>query len=423
MKLANHLTTRLVALLLLVLAVWSVIYFVMQMHEIYDDIDEGLTNLKQEFIVQANTDPAFVDMMLAYNPINMKVEEISYGEALDIKEEHITTEIYFPTEQEHEEVRMLITAFRCEPNGKYYRIKFFTSTVESDDLIENMIFLQITLWIALVSVMFFGGRRIINRTNKSFYKLLTELKNFELDQSKMIEIPQSDISEYKALNKAVETLLEKNIQTYKEQKVFIENASHELQTPIAVIISRIELMMNSQDISERHLSDLATILANLNRMKRLNSSLLLLSKIRNRQFVDATKINLRKAIDDVYENFKDIIEHRELKFNIEEEGNPNILMNKDLAHILINNLIKNAVNYNIPLGKTNIKLTPNSLTIANDGEEIKENINIFDRYTSFTTSDSSSTGLGLAIVSSIAELYQFRIEYNYDGMHTIVLRF
>lgn len=423
MKLANHLTSRLIALLLIVLAVWSVIYFWMQMNEIYGDIDEGLTNLKQEFIVQANTDPAFVDMMLAYNPINMQVEEISYGEALNIKEEHITTDIYFPTEREREEVRMLVTAFRCEPNGKYYRIKFFTSTVESEDLIKNMILLQVALWITLVSVMFFGGRYVINRTNKSFYKLLTELKNFELDQSKMIEIPPSNISEYKSLNKAVETLLEKNIQTYKEQKVFIENASHELQTPIAVIIGRIELMMNSQDISERHLSDLATILANLNRMKRLNSSLLLLSKIRNRQFVDTIRVNIREVIDDVYENFRDIIEHRELQFSIEEEGNPDLLINKDLAHILVNNLIKNAVNYNIPQGKINIKLTHYSLTIANNGEAIKENINIFDRYTSFSSGSSSSTGLGLAIVSSIAELYQFKIEYNYNGMHTISIRF
>ena len=423
MKLANLLTIRLIKLLLFVLAIWSVIYFLMQMHEIYDDIDEGLTNLKQEFIVQANRDSAFVDNMVIYNPINMKVEEISQELALSIKEEHQTIDIYFETENEYEEVRILSTAFKCEANGKFYSLKLFTSTVESDDLIENMLILLIFLWISVGLIMFLGGRFIIDRSSKPFYQLLKDLENFNLNNTQMIEIPKTNIAEFKALNKSIEQLLKENIEAYKQQKIFIENASHELQTPIAIIISRIELMMNNENASETQLSEFATILANLNRMKRLNSSLLLLSKIQNKQFVEHLPIEISNVIEDVCCNFRDIIEHRELELSIEKSGNPIVRMNTDLAHILISNLVKNAINYNISKGKIVIEITSHSFSIANDGAPIDEGVNIFDRYTSSNTNNSSSTGLGLSIVSSIANIYNFKINYSYNGMHQIAIHF
>lgn len=423
MKLANALTISLIKLLLFVLAIWSVIYFLMQMNEIYDDIDEGLTNLKQEFIVKANRDAAFVENMVIYNPINMKVEEISAEDALKIKEQHQTTDIYFETENEDEEVRILSTAFKCEANGKYYSLKFFTSTVESDDLIKNMLILLVFLWISVGLIMFLGGRFIIERSSRPFYQLLQNLEEFKLNSTQMIDIPKTNISEYQALNKSIELLLKENIEAYKQQKTFIENASHELQTPIAVIISRIELMMNANDVSETQLAEFSTILSNLNRMKRLNSSLLLLSKIKNKQFVEHSLVNMSSVVADVCNNFRDIIEHRELQLNIENIGHLDVEMNTDLAHILISNLMKNAINYNIPQGKIEIKLTNNSFSIANDGAPIQEGINIFDRYTSINSNHSSSTGLGLSIVSSIVNIYKFRIHYSYNRMHHISIHF
>lgn len=423
MKLANHLTIRLCALFLFILMIWSVLYFFMQMHEIYDDIDEGLTNLKQEFVLKANGDAEFVESMVKYNPLNVIVAEIDTEKALDIKEQHLTTKVYFETEKEYEEVRMLSTAFRCESNGKYYSLQFFTSTVESDDLVENMLFLLVCLWLTLALLLFVVGKYVIEKSSKPFHSLLHNLQNFSLDNSKMIEIPKTNIAEFKALNSAVKALLEENIQAYSEQKTFIENASHELQTPIAVIINRIELMMNSDTITEQQIADLDIILTSLNRMKRLNSSLLLLSKIKNRQFVDNVSVNILDTIHDVYENFSDIIEHRNLIFEIENKSTPIISMNADLAHILISNLIKNAVSYNIANGRIIIQLTLNSLTISNDGEPIADNINIFNRYTSNKTSDSS-TGLGLSIVSSIISVYKFNIKHSYTNeMHHITILF
>lgn len=419
MKLANHLSTKLAILFLAILLLWSVIYFFMQMHEIYDGIDEGLTNLKQEFLVQAEDDPLFVEVMEKYAPLNMRVEEISQQEAMNFQEVFLTTKIYFHTEEEDEEVRLLRSAFRCEANNKYYKLEFFTSTVESEDLIENMLTLLIVLWITLGLLLFVASRRIIKDSSKPFNILLSRLQRFNLNRTEMIEFPKTNISEFKDLNSTIEILLQGNIEAYKEQKNFIENASHEMQTPLAVVISKIELLMSKQGVDREQLQELNQILTNLNRMKRLNSSLLLLSKIRNRQFVESSLVDFREIVEEVCDNFIDIVEHKELSLNINIESYPQIEMNKDLAHIMVTNLVKNAVNYNIVGGKIDIELKSDSLQISNDGEPIDDGVNIFERYSSL----NSSSGLGLAIVSSIATLYHFRLSYNYTDKHIISVYF
>lgn len=362
MKLADYLSLRLTGLFIIIFLIWSVVYFSMQMYEIYDGVDEGLTNLKQEFVMEANKNAYFVENMEKYNPINMIVEEIAEDEAQNIKEEYSTTTFYFETEKEFEEVRMLTTAFKCQPNGKYYYIKIFTSTVETEDLIENMLFLLIGLWLTLGILILWASRYIIKRSSKPFDELLDKLHNFSLNRTQMIDFPKTNITEFRALNHAVEVLLKENIQTYKDQKIFIENASHELQTPLTIVINKIELLMSSEEIPKHQLIELNGILSNLNRMKRLNSSLLLLSKINNRQFIANQEVNLMDTLSEVLENFEDLIEHKNISLDINIQEAPIFEMNVDLAHIMISNLVKNAINYNISGGRINIALNKNSLS-------------------------------------------------------------
>ncbi len=296
MKLSNHLTIRLSGIFILIMLVWSIIYFFFQMTEIYDGIDEGLNNLKQEFIYEANRSPDFVVDMEKHNPLNIIIDKISFEEAKDFKETYTASKVYFITEEEEEEVRMLTTAFFCEQNNQYYKLKIFTSTVESDDLIKSMLYLLIALWVCLALVIILVIKRVIHSSNKPFYQLLHDLKNFKLGDGKMIEFPANNIYEYTELNSSVKDLLEDNINAYNEQKNFIENASHELQTPLSITIGKLELIMNSNKLDQQQLEEMASALNSLNRMKRLNSSLLLLSKIKNKQFSEKEAVEfLRKA--------------------------------------------------------------------------------------------------------------------------------
>jgi signal transduction histidine kinase len=148
--------------------------------------------------------------------------------------------------------------------------------------------------------------------------------------------------------------------------------------------------------------------------------LLLLSKIKNRQFADSRPVNLRTVLETVIIEFEDLAAYRQI--TVEQEGNasPVLQMNEDLAHILFTNLVKNAIVHNEPSGKISIRYAPDAITIANTGKKVAAHV--FDRYR-IGTNDEKSSGLGLSIVKSIAGLYQINVEYCYDGkMHVFKLR-
>ena len=422
MKLVDHITIRLSGLFIAILLIWSVIYFILQMNEIRDGIDEGLNNLKQEFIFKANRSPDFVTDMQKHNPLNIIVERITYEEAKDFKEVYTESKVYFVTEEEEEEVRMLTTMFFCEQDSEYYKLKFFTSTVERDDLIKNILYLLLALWLCLGLAMTIIIKKVVTKSNKPFYELLKKLNNFRLDNTKMIELPSSNISEYIELNESVKNLLEENIKAFTEQKNFIENASHEIQTPLAIVIGKIELLMYQEQFNQKQLEEINSILSNLNRMKRLNNNLLLLSKIKNKQFPDKENINISNIFCEVIENFDDLISHKKINTQIERNADIIVEMNRDLAYILVNNLIKNAISHNIEGGNIKLILNTCSIILSNNGTEIGNNIDIFNRYISVSDS-SKSSGLGLSIVKSIADIYHWKIDHLYfDHKHTITLK-
>ncbi len=421
MKLSNHLTLRLSGIFIIIMLIWSVIYFFIQMNEIYDGIDEGLNNLKQEFIYKANGSSEFIISMEEHNPLNIIVYKIPYEEAIEVKETYSASRVYFVTEEEDEEVRMLTTAFFCESNKEYYKLKIFTSTVESEDLIKNMLYLIIALWICLAFVIILVIKKVIHSSNKPFHKLLQDLRNFKLGETKMIKFPTTNIQEYTELNNSVKNLLESNIDAYNEQKTFIENASHELQTPLSIASHKLELLANEESLNESQLTYITSVLSSLNRMKRMNSSLLLLSKIKNKQFFENEPINMISVFEEILNNFEDLINHKEITLNIHKGCNTiTLLMNKDLAYIMANNLIKNAVAHNVKSGTIDITFRPTSITISNDGLPTENDI--FERYVSSSSSHKSS-GLGLSIVKSITDIYKFQITYQYSDKHIFTITF
>lgn len=421
MKLANYVNIRLSIVFSSVLFIWSIAYCIIQMYEIHDGIDEGLSNLRQEFVVKANSDSLFIDKMQQYNPLNIIVSQISKEEAEHFYEYYSNTKIYFPTEEEYEEVRMLNTVFLCDLDDQYYSLKIFTSTVESEDLIKNIVYMLIALWISLAICLIYASKRIIKNTNRPFYDLLNNLKKFQLDNREIIVFTPTKIDEYKELNKSIKQLLEDNIKIFSEQKNFIENASHELQTPLAIVINKLELLMNDDTLTQKQVEDIYSALDSLNRMKRLNSNLLLLSKIKNKQYPSSEPINFIKLFNKCIDSFESLIEYKNIKVTTTEEGNPSKNMNLDLAHIMAINLIKNAIAHNVPDGTIHITYTDQSITIANDGNKPQDITNIFDRYVSFSDPKHSS-GLGLSIVKSITELYDIKIEYRYETQHIITLK-
>jgi signal transduction histidine kinase len=416
MKLINYLIFRITLFFTAVMLLWSGVYFFLQMKEIHDGNDEGLTNLKQELILKANRVPDFVENMERNAPLNLAVKEISQPEAETVIETFTTTKVYFTSEMEEEEVRMLTSAFYCTQNGKYYQIQFFTSTVESEDLLKNLLYLLLGLWSALILTIIIVSKIIILRANKPFFQLLDELHKFRLDNNRMPDFPETKIKEYEQLNKTVKELFDKNISVFTEQKQFIENTSHELQTPLAITIAKLEMLLEKYQNDEEHANEITIILNTLNRMKRLNKKLLLLSKIRNNHFPAVSQVNLRKILETTLTDFEDIVQYKQINVEITGNAAPSLQMNEDLAAILFTNLVKNAIAHNVNGGKIAVAYREKGIIISNTGDAAITNI--FSRYKS-----EKSSGLGLSIVKSIADLYEMDIEYRFENnLHIFDIR-
>lgn len=221
------------------------------------------------------------------------------------------------------------------------------------------------------------------------------------------------------LNDSVTSLVNHTLETYNSQKQFIENASHELQTPIAISINRLELLAEKNEMTEGNLETIGQVIQTLERLTRLNKSLLLLSKIENRQFEETETVSINKIFQDINEEFSDFAEFKNITISIHESGQLHAVMQKDLASILISNLMKNAIVHNHTSGTLDIEITGSYFEISNSGSAIALNKDsIFKRFHK-DSDDKNNTGLGLAIVKAIVDLYGLQVEYSFDGKHRV----
>ncbi|HEY0356705.1 MAG TPA: HAMP domain-containing sensor histidine kinase, partial [Flavisolibacter sp.] len=317
-------------------------------------------------------------------------------------------------------VRMLRTDFYH--NNKYYQMQVITSMVEEDDLISELLYAIIWLYAGLIAAILVLNNFLLKKIWQPFYHLLKQLKNFKLEKP-VIEVKQTRVDEFRMLNDAVRKMIQSNVDSFNSQKHFIENASHELQTPLAISISKLESLASMRQLSENEARLLTSALDNLQKLTRLNRSLLLLSKIENNQFVEIKEVSINELVKKVVEDFSDQLDFQEIEVSIVEEGQCEVKMNEDLSGIFITNLVKNAVVHNKEGGTIEIKITGHSLVISNSGiSKAQDENKIFSRFNKSIES-GNSTGLGLSIVKAIAGLFQFHVSYSYTGKHTITVVF
>jgi signal transduction histidine kinase len=305
-----------------------------------------------------------------------------------------------------------------------YTINIYKPLNESEKLItEIMVSLAlvfITLMVLLVFVNYFIARRVWI----PFYRILNNLSHYDINNLEPLELTNSNIHEFNLLNQALDKMSKKINRDFINLKEFNENAAHELQTPLAIIKLKLELLVQKENLDENQLQLISSVFEATTRMSKLNQGLLLISKIENNQFSQTELINLKSVIENTLEHFEEMISHRELVVTKNLFTEVNLRINRVLAEILITNLISNAIKHNLSKGSISITLDAASLTIENTGPLLKTDPrNLFER---FRKSDSipDSVGLGLSIVQKIANLYQMKAEYLYsDGLHTLNIYF
>ncbi|AMM51697.1 histidine kinase [Rufibacter sp. DG15C] len=419
MKLLNHVTAYFAAILLVVLTAWAGIFYYNMLDEIYDSIDDGLENQKILVMQKARQDSTVLQQT-DFEEGYYKIRPVTAAWAQQHKDLYQDTLMYMQNEKDYEPVRLLTTVFG--QGGRYYEMRLITSMVEEDDLIEDLLYSLLWLYLGLLATLLLLNNILLKRIWKPFYTLLARIKKFRLDGSQPFTSPKSNIEEFALLGQTVEKLLQKNLTVYQSQKSFIENASHELQTPLAISLNKLELLAESPNLQERELEQIGGILQNLERLTRLNKSLLLLSKIENRQFAEEGEVNLKETVQSVLQDFEDQLEYKYLSVEEELEDCP-VTMNPDLANMLVVNLVKNALVHNVPGGFVHVRLTATSLTMENSGPDAAlDPDQLFLRFYKGSTANTS-TGLGLAVVKAICDLYGFTVRYQFEQKHMLHISF
>lgn len=420
MNLLNYTLKYLSIALLLVISVWAVLFYFNMIDEVQDSLDDGLENNKMLVIQRVEKDSGIIQRS-GFSEHNYEIKEVTEKSGLKFKDKYQDTLMYTLNEEDMEPFRMLTTVFNKD--NKYYEMKVVSSTVEEDDLVRSLLYSLIWLYAAILISFFVINHLLLRRIWTPFYQLLKRLKAFRLDKDKEIETGRTEVKEFQELNVAVQSLVAQSVGTYGSQKQFIENAAHELQTPLAISLNRLELLAENEDLSDQHLEAIGQVIGTLQRLTRLNKSLLLLSKIENKQYGEVSLLSINTLTKTLISEYEDFAALKSVQVHLKEEGPLEAAMNKDLAAILISNLLKNAITHNIAGGTVNLSINSNGLVISNTGRSVAlDPEQVFKRFKKDSQAQSS-TGLGLAIVKAIIDLYGFDIQYSYTDQHHLKLNF
>jgi len=420
MRLHNYTVLYLSGAMFLVLSIWAAIFYVNMLDEIHDSIDDGLENTKL-LVIRKTIEDSTILYKDNFFESNYRIREIRPHESVAFKDVYSDTTFYTENEKDFEPFRMLTTVFKAQ-NDKFYKLRIISSMVEEDDLIEDLLYSLVSLYVVLIVSMVFVNNFLLRKIWQPFYHTIEKLRGYKISDQEEINFETTRVEEFKLLQKSLDELIKTNRETFNAQKQFIENASHELQTPLAIGINKLELMAEKNDFSDEQLQKISEVIDSLERLTRLNKSLLLLSKIENRQFPETENIDMNVLVKKLAGEFEELAGFKSVNMQIEENAELNILSNKPLAEILVTNLLKNAIFHNQQNGKVHVVLNSNSLTVENSGTEALDSEKIFGRFYK-SPQQTQSTGLGLAIVQSIVDIYGFTILYEFNGMHRFTVGF
>ncbi|MCX6168336.1 MAG: HAMP domain-containing sensor histidine kinase [Ignavibacteriales bacterium] len=352
---------------------------------------------------------------IEYSPL---IEIESVPNDLHLSSTYKDTLIYFQGKKETEEYRQY-TVYK-EVNDKNYKITVRASLIEKEDLFSAILLILSAILILLLIVLTIINRYTAGKIFKPFYNNLKNLEKFSLQKNRPPVLDDSNIDEFNELKKSLMGLSGKALKEYRSLKEFSEDLAHELQTPVAVIKAKTEMLLQKEFMDNETTENLQVIITNTDRLDKLNRSLILLARLETAELFPSSKIRLCEKLEKVAENYSDIANSKEIVVHLNTQSSFELEFNENLIDILLSNLISNAIKHNITGGELIIELTGSLLTIKNNGKEPKQNPeNYFKRF-SYDEKSQSSLGLGLAIAKKICDLYKIKIEYLFEKPFHIV---
>lgn len=411
-----------VSLTVLFVGEWSVYAFLKQ--KINKEAVEHLQTEYHSFIEKLNNGTGIHSFTNNVGDA-IDIEDISIIKySQPIIEDVVLGEVY---EDEEEETREQFTSkkiiFDITNNKKNYRVCIFKSTDEDEGLKNHTLIILFISGIIMLAVIILINIIVYNKLFSPVYALIRKMNEFSIQKLHKIEPPKTNTYEFQKLAEIISTMSQKNIEDYIVMKEFTENMAHEVQTPLAVISSKIEQCMQDKNLSENQAHLLGEANKSLNKLFNLNKGLSLLSKLDNKQYHTAHEININTIVKERVGYFADFIENKKIQLSELYSNDLVTKMDSALAEVLIDNLLKNAIKHNFEKGKIFIRTEGNKLVFSNTGEEPTVSTEqFFNRF--YSKNANESLGLGLSIVKKIIDYYQYKIKYEYtNGEHQISINF
>ena len=404
MKLIYRIALRLSLILIPLMALWATLFYFMMVEEINDEADDTLEDYSELIIIR----------MLAGRELPSLNSGSNNSYSITPSKPHIEyydAEVYIPEKEETEPARILSTIF-LDNDDNYYELKVAIPTFEKDDLVRTILFWIILLYFVLLITIIGSTIWIFHRSMRPLYALLHWLDNYTPGRRNTPVPNDTNISEFHKLNVAAQEAANRSEELFEQQKQFIGNASHELQTPLAILGNRLEWLLDNTELNETQIEELFKMQRTLGHIVRLNKTLLLLTKIENGQFPESTNIDLAFIIKEQISLYNEIYSSRNISYTINIPETFIVLMNESLASTLITNLLKNAYVHTTQDSNIEITLINRTLTIANDGTTPLDTEHIFERFYQGSKKEGS-TGLGLALVKAVCRYYNLHIEYQF----------
>lgn len=422
MKLLYRIIFRLFAVLTVLLTAWGFLFYVAIIEEINDEVDDSLEDYSENIITRALTGQALPSRSDGTNnSYYLTAITRQQAEAVDHLR-YSDEEVYILEKKETEPARVLKTIFK-DREGQYFELTVSTPSIEKEDLQEAILNWIVLLYLTLLFSILLINIWVFYRNMRPLYILLNWLDHYTIGQHSTPPDLKTDIPEFKKLQEAAIQSDQRNQAIFEQQKQFIGNASHELQTPLAICQNRLE-MITEGDLTEEQLSEISKIQETLSYIIRLNKSLLFLSKIENGQFQDTKEVCLNDIIKRQIEDYREIYDYKKIRLNLTEQDRLIVHMNEILATALMTNLLKNAYVHNYSQGEIRITISAHRLTFCNTGEaRALDQTKIFQRFYQGKPANAGSTGIGLSISDAICKLYNIQIQYSYADEHRFLLQF
>ena len=411
MKQIYRISLRLSLVLLPLIALWAVVFYFTMVDEINDEVDDALEDYSELIVIRMLSGELLPRMNEgSNNSYTIAPVDENYA-ATHPGIDYYDAEVYIPEKEETEPARFLVTIFQ-DGNGQFYELKVATPTFEKDELLETILWWVVWLYLLLLITVVGTTMWIFHNSMRPLYALLHWLDGY-VPGHKTVPVPNNtSITEFRRLNTAAQQAVDRSEELLEQQKQFIGNASHELQTPLAVLGGRMEYMLDHAGLDEQTMGEVIQMQRTLGHIVRLNKTLLLLAKIDNGQFPENTDVDISAMIREQKELYDDIYEERDIRCDMHLTGSFLVRMNESLASVLVSNLIRNAYVHSEAGARIDIRIEGRTLTVSNDGVTPLDGKHIFERFYQGSKREGS-TGLGLALVKAVADSYGLCVGYRF----------